>query len=91
MRAELPDVAARMRTALNALWARPTLNWCTAEQAWRSRSTVNVDRAQLRRDVERNATALMHAGLDLLAAQRRATESALIERGLLDINFGGHR
>jgi hypothetical protein len=90
-RAELPDVAARMRTALNALWARPTLNWCTAEQAWRARSTINVDRAQLRRDVELNAAALMDTGLDLLAAQRRATESALIERGLLTINFGGHR
>lgn len=28
---ELPRSAARMRTALNALWPRPTLDWCTAE------------------------------------------------------------
>lgn len=89
-RMELPSVAARMRTALNALWARPTLGWCTAEQAWRARPTINVDRARLRRDVERSTVKLVNTtGLDLLAAQRRATESALIERGLLTINFGG--
>ena len=79
-----------MRTALNALWARPTLDWCTAEQVWQSRPSIDVDRAQLRRDVERTVRTLVDtAGLDPIAAQRRATESALIERGLLTINFGG--
>ena len=90
-RAGLPEVAARMKTALNALWARPTLNWCTAEQVWRARPTINVDRTQLRRHVERVATGLENTGLDPIVAQRRAIESALIERGLLTINFGGHR
>lgn len=89
-RSALPGLAAQMRTALNTLWARPTLDWCTAEQAWRARSTINVDRAQLRRDVERATARLMDTtGLDLLAAQRRATESALIEKGLLTIKLGG--
>jgi hypothetical protein len=90
-RDELPATAMRMRTALNALWARPTLDWCTAEQVWKARSTVHVDRAQLRRDVERAATKLENTGLDRLVAQRRAIESALIERGLLTIDFGGLR
>jgi hypothetical protein len=91
-RAELPEVAARMRTALNALWARPTLGWCTAEQVWNARSTIRVDRQQLRRDVEQRTQELVHTGgLDLLVAQRRAIESALIERGLLTIHFGGQR
>jgi hypothetical protein len=88
--AELPDVAARMRTALNAQWARPTLGWCTAEQVWTTRSTIHVDRQQLQRDVEKRAWEFVHtAGVERLAAQRRAIESALIERELLTITFGG--
>ncbi|HSG63546.1 MAG TPA: hypothetical protein VLD39_01030, partial [Gammaproteobacteria bacterium] len=65
--AELPDMAARMRTSLNALWARPTLDWCTAEQAWEARSTIHVDRRRLRQDVERHTANLVDTrGLDLL-------------------------
>lgn len=90
--AELPSVAVRMRTALNALWARPTLNWWTAEQAWRSRPTLQVDRQTLRRDVDRHAAELVNnQHLEPLTARRRAIEAALIERNLLTINFGGQR
>ena len=81
-----------MRTALNALWARPTLNWWTAEQAWRSRPTLQVDRQTLRRDVDRHAAELVNnQHLEPLTARRRAIEAALIERNLLTINFGGQR
>lgn len=91
-RAELPGTAARMRTALNAVWRRPTLDWCTAEQAWQSRSTIRVDRRELRRQVERHSRQLVaRTRLEPLDAWRRATESALVERGLLTINFGGQR
>ena len=87
---ELPEVAASMRTALNALWARPTLGWCTAEQVWNARSTIQVDRRRLRTDVEHRVEELVNTGgMERLAAQRRATEQALIERGLLTIHFGG--
>jgi len=89
--AELGDAAAAMRTALNALWARPTLDWCTAEEAWLQRPTVAIDRAELRTEVSRGTSALARSGLELLAAQRLATEQALIKRGLLRIDSGGTR
>lgn len=90
-RAELPATAARMRTALNAVWRRPTLNWCTAEQAWQTRSTIHVDRRELRRQVQHHSAQLITRCTEPLTAWRRATESALIERGLLTIHLGGQR
>jgi hypothetical protein len=86
---QLPAVAAAMRTALNRLWARPTLGWCTAEQAWEQRPAVDVDRRELRRDVDALAAGLVSNGVELLLARRIAIESALEERGLLTINSGG--
>ena len=41
--AALCDAGEAMRTALNALWARPTLDWCTAEEVWLQRPTVDID------------------------------------------------
>ena len=88
-RVQLANSVGEMRTALNALWARPTLDWCTAEDAWQRRQVVNVDRQQLRRDVEQCTRGLVTAGMDPLRAQRIAIESSLTERGLLTINQGG--
>jgi transposase InsO family protein len=84
--AELCTAAHDMRTALNALWARPTLNWCTAEEAWLQRPTVDIDRAELRVEVNSCTSNLIGSGLEMLSAQRVATEQALIRRGLLTIN-----
>jgi hypothetical protein len=80
-----------MRTALNALWARPTLDWCTAEEAWLERRTVDIDRAELRAEVDTRTSGLVNSGLALLVAQRIATETALINRGLLTVTPGGLR
>jgi transposase InsO family protein len=88
---ELCDAGDAMRTALNALWARPTLDWCTAEEAWLQRPTVDVDRTELRAEVHHRASGLVNSGLELLAAQRMATEAALIKRGLLTVTPGGLR
>jgi hypothetical protein len=88
-RAELAESVRSMKTALNTLWARPTLHWCTAEDAWQRRVVVNIDRRQLHADVERRTSGLATAGIDPLRAQRLAIESALTERGLLTINHGG--
>ena len=84
--AELSAAGEAMRTSLNALWSRPTLDGWTAEQAWRARKPIQIDRQELRRDVERCAFGLVTSGVERLRAQRIATERALIERELLTIN-----
>lgn len=86
---ELAAAGCDMRTSLNALWPRPTLDGCTAEHAWRERQLVEVDRLELRHEVERCTTGLLQAGTKPLTARRIAIESALTERGLLTINQGG--
>lgn len=86
--ADLAEAGARMRTALNTLWPRPSLDGWTPEQAWRARAEVDVDRQELRNDVERRTTHLIAGGFEPLRARRHATESALQERGLLIINRG---
>jgi transposase InsO family protein len=86
---ELATAAASMTTALNALWARPTLDWCTAQYAWDHRPMIYVDRRELRQDVEWQAAGLANAGIEVLTARRLAIESALVERGLLTITQGG--
>jgi transposase InsO family protein len=84
--AELSAAGEAMRTSLNALWSRPTLDGWTAEQAWRVRKPIHINRRELRRDVERCVSGLVSSGVELLRAQRIATERALIERELLTIN-----
>jgi hypothetical protein len=86
---ELAAAGERMRTALNQLWPRSTLGGCTPEQAWAQREPVDVDRRELRRDVEQRATWLCKTGRDPLAARRIAIEASLTERGLLTIQQGG--
>ncbi len=88
-RAELAAVSGSMRTALNALWARPTLDWCTAQQAWQRRPTFAIDRRELRSAVDWQASGLVNAGFKVLDARRLAIETALVERGLLSIKHGG--
>jgi hypothetical protein len=86
---ELAAAGCDMRTSLNALWPRPTLDGCTAEQAWQRRRPVDVDRHELRHEVERCTTHLLAGGAKPLTARRIAIESALMNRGLLTINQGG--
>lgn len=86
---ELSAAASDMTTALNALWARPTLGWCTAEQAWQRRPSIDVCRRRLRFDVEWQAAGLISAGVKVLEARRLAIETQLVERGLLSVQHGG--
>jgi len=90
-RAELAAHAQAMRTSLNALWPRPSLNGWTAEQAWHANRPLDINRRELRRDVEQRATGLQRSGVERLRARRIAIESALTERGLLTITQGGWR
>ena len=87
--AELAEASEAMRTSLNALWSRPRLDGWTAEQAWRARQPIQINRAELIRDVARCTSGLVTSGVELLKAQRIATERALIERELLTIIQGG--
>lgn len=86
---ELAARAEDMRTALNALWPRPTLNGCTAEQAWRASKPLDIDRRELITEVQRCTSGLTNSGVELLRARRIAIESALTRRGLLTIHQGG--
>ncbi len=85
-----PDALApaigRMLRALNGLWPRRTLAWRTAEEVWRERPPVLVDRTALRDEVRDRADRIRHGGVrgapaDL--AERLAIEQALIKRGFL--------
>jgi hypothetical protein len=78
-----------MRTALNTLWPRPTLDGCTAEQAWQARRAYTVDRRDLITEVERRTAGLIAAGQEPLYARRISIESALTQRGLLTGKQGG--
>jgi hypothetical protein len=85
---ELVNAAEAMRTALNALWPRPTLHGCTAERAWRERRQVTLDRRELITEVETCTSRLVTSGLQPLRARRTAIESALTQRGLLTVTQG---
>jgi transposase InsO family protein len=86
----LENAMAALKTALNDIWPRPTLGWCTPAELWERRKTLDVDRRELRFDVQRRALELASKRLDPLCANRIAIESALTERGLLTINRGGY-
>jgi hypothetical protein len=86
---ELAAAGEDMRTALNGMWPRPSLNGWTAEQAWRAYKPPSVDRRELRLDVDQRTQELVTRRYDWLYARRIAIETALTERGLLSINHGG--
>lgn len=84
----LATAGNEMRESLNTLWPRPTLGGCTAQQLWQRRKALDVNRRELRVDVERRAAGLVRSGSQLLHARRIAIETSLTERGLLTINQG---
>jgi hypothetical protein len=76
---------ARMRTVLNRLWRRPTLEWRTAECVWEGRDELAIDRDELRDVVADGAARRLRAGLDRDLAWRLAVEHTLTQKGLLRI------
>lgn len=81
-----------MRSALNGSWARRTLGWCTAEQRWQERPPLDIDRDELREDVEARHRHLVARAVtsprDPDLAWRLAVEQMLTSRGLLEISNG---
>ena len=91
---DLLEASARMKHALNAVWRRPTLGWLTAEEVWKQRPTLRIDRAQLRDQVAarmarlRRHDAFQDEPDDVVA--RFAIEQELVNRGFMSLRPGGN-
>jgi hypothetical protein len=77
-----------MKRALNSDWLRPTLGWRSAAQCWETRTSIHVDRDELRREVEDRAKRLCCNDVEPDLAMRLAIEQALIAKGLIRITPG---
>lgn len=82
------DALAEMKTALNALWRRPTLGWCTASELWNARPNLDEDRDAFRYDVHQRAARLRAHNVDDQLAMRLAIEQALTAKGYLRVTPG---
>jgi hypothetical protein len=79
----------RMMQSLNNRWPRRKLGWKTAAQEWSTRPTINIDRVQLRKEVEERCRRLIARGtVKLGMAWRLAVEQALTARGVLRVKSG---
>lgn len=87
----LPARLERMRSALNVLWRRRALDWKTPAEVWRDRPRVDVDRCELRAQVDAHARKLrLAATQDKITedlARRLAIEHALMNLGYLRIEI----
>lgn len=80
----------RMMQSLNNRWPRRKLGWRTAAQEWSLRPTINVDRIQLRKEVEYRRSRLVARGsVTPSLGWRLAVEQALTKRGLLRVKTRG--
>lgn len=81
------DTVERMMSSMNNLWPRRKLGWTTAAQAWRRRPAVDIDRVQLRKEVEQSCRRLVeHHNVEPNLGWRLAVEHGLTRRGLLRVN-----
>jgi transposase InsO family protein len=77
-----------MMGSLNNLWPRRKLGWTTAAQAWSRRPAVDIDRVQLRKEVEQSCRRLVeHHNVEPSLGWRLAVEHGLTRRGLLRVNL----
>jgi hypothetical protein len=79
-----------MMQSLNNLWPRRRLGWKMAAQAWSKRPALDVNRVELRKEVERTCNRLItHDGVNPDVGWRLAVKLALTKRGLLRVVPGG--
>lgn len=82
-----------MLLAVNASWRRRTLGWQTASEVWDRRPRPEVDRCNLRLEIEERAARiereLQRRGKPADWAERLAIEQALATRGYLRQTPGG--
>lgn len=90
---ELEACLRRMLKAVSGIWRRRTLGFKTAEEVWRSRPPLTIDRTQLRMEVEDRAARIRRRielrGRPADMAERLAIQQALESRGYLRQKVGG--
>jgi len=79
----------KMLHALNERWPRRTLGFKTAAELWNARPKLDVDRRELRDEVNRDADEQRRRNLPDDLATRLAIEKALTRRGWLRREVGG--
>jgi transposase-like protein len=82
----------QMVESLNGLFPRRSLGWCTAEEVWTKRQPLDVDRLELRVEVEERAARMREessSGKSDDVIERFAIEATLIKRGWLSRTLGG--
>jgi transposase-like protein len=79
-------------SAIDTRWPRRALGWRTSHEIWQTRTPLQVDREELRQDVERMTAKLQSKqgcrGFPADMAERLAIEAALTKRGLLSRQAG---
>jgi hypothetical protein len=85
----LPTRVEDMRHALNDLWPRRTLGFRTAGECWKKRPALDVDRAELKNEVERHQQDYMRRNVSDDLAKRLAIEKALTNHRWLLREAGG--
>jgi len=85
----LPAHVTRMRVALNERWPRRSLGFRTAADCWSARPCIDVDRDELRYEVEQREEQLRGRNVSDDLAQRLAIEKVLTNRGWLTREAGG--
>ena len=89
---KLAEACEAMLTLFNELIPRRSLAWRTPGEAWRSRRSVTVDRAELAEEVAGRVRKLQEKASRVAypwKLERQAIEAALINRGLLKLTKGG--
>lgn len=78
----------RMKSAVNERWMRPTLEWRSAAETWRTRRSFDAERGSFLDEVHYRAAHLRARTDDQRLAMRLAIEQALEQRGYLKVTPG---
>jgi hypothetical protein len=90
---EVESCLLDMLASVNGLWRRRKLGWKTASEVWKQRLPLNIDRHELRQEVQQRASRIARdldvRGKPADLAERLAIEQALERRGYLRKEVGG--
>ncbi len=90
---EIEPYLLEMLASVNGLWRKRKLGWRTASEVWKQRAPLNVDRHELRQEVQERASRIARdldvRGKPADLAERLAIEQTLERRGYLRKEVGG--